>query len=449
MAATLLALAVCLIAVAPPPGIEIATIDVAPTELAEKTGRAVSEDLVPLLAGAIAAVEDNEAPTVVPPFLVQPRLEQTVVTVPLRKGGTLIETLLSAGADREDAEAAVASLREIYDPRKLRAGQEIVLTLAERRDAGGGGPQLLAVALQPSVEQQVLTGRRPDGSFATYEVQKSLSIGDERAHGVIDASLYEAAEAAGLPPTIIMELIRLLSWDVDFQRDVQPGDDFEVLYERHFDDSGEPVKDGAIHYAAMTIGGKRLAYYRFALPDGTADYYDRNGLSVRKPLLRTPLDGARITSGFGNRRHPILGYTKMHRGVDFGAPSGTPVMAAGDGVVEEAGWNGSYGRYVRVRHTDEYKTAYGHLSRFAAKLRAGSRVRQGDVIGYVGSSGRSTGPHLHYEVQWDGKQVNPIAVKLPTGSKLAGAELARFKAHLAALTQRLYAVRLDSEVAGL
>ena len=179
--------------------------------------------------------------------------------------------------------------------------------------------------------------------------------------------------------------------------------------------------------ASWPVAGKTHTAYRFVDRDGMADFYNEKGESLRKALLKTPIDGARLTSGFGNRMHPILGYSAFHKGVDFAAPTGTPIQAAGDGVIEQRNWNGSYGNYVRIRHSAEYATAYAHLSRFAAGLKEGARVRQGQVIGFVGSTGRSTGPHLHYEILRRGAQVNPVNVKFPTGRKLDGIDLTRFR----------------------
>ncbi|MBO6838055.1 MAG: M23 family metallopeptidase, partial [Alphaproteobacteria bacterium] len=186
---------------------------------------------------------------------------------------------------------------------------------------------------------------------------------------------------------------------------------------------------------------------QFQDDDGRIDYYDAKGQSVRRALLRTPVEGARISSGFGKRKHPILGYTKMHKGLDFAAPSGTPIYAAGDGVVEAAGWNGGYGRYIRIRHNGTYSTAYAHLSRIDSRIKPGARVDQRQIIGYVGTSGRSTGPHLHYEVHVNGRQTNPLGVKLPTGKTLAGAELARFERVRAEIEQQYAAIEPRTQVA--
>ena len=203
------------------------------------------------------------------------------------------------------------------------------------------------------------------------------------------------------------------------------------------DADGNLAKTGNILYASLTLSGKKLALYRFTTADGRTDWFNAKGDSVRKALLRTPIDGAKITSGFGMRMHPILGYSLMHKGVDFGAPIGTPIYAAGDGVIQIIGPVSGYGNYIRLKHTATYGTAYGHISRFAAGLRVGSHVHQGQVIAYVGMTGRATGPHLHFEVIKDGKQINPQSIKLPSGEKLQGKELKALMALVANINRQL------------
>ncbi len=369
--------------------------------------------------------------------------EQATVrqTVTVRKGDTLIELLVKRGVERADGLAAIRALAQVFDPRRLQVGQAIALEFA----ASG---RLLSLWLAASVERDVGAVRRHDGGFAADQVEHTFELGAVRAGGVIDDSFYLTAVRAGVPQPIILATIHILSFDVDFQREIQPGDRFEVYFERYFDAEGRAVKDGEVLSTSLIQKGGERAYYRYTpSDDGIPDYFDAEGHSVKKTLMRTPIDGARLTSRFGRRRHPILGYSRMHRGIDFGAPTGTPIMAAGSGRVEAAGWNGSYGRYLRIRHTGAFKTAYAHLSKFARGIRRGGRVKQGQIIGYVGSTGRSTGPHLHYEVHRNGRQINPLSVRLPTGRKLKGKELARFKARLATLQAQLTATPLKTELA--
>lgn len=361
--------------------------------------------------------------------------EPEVRQVEVERGDTLTEILIDAGVAVEEAQAAVSTLSSVFEPSDLRAGQTVTLTFAPASAA------LQSVAFKPSVERDVAVVRSEDGTFAAEENVKALTPKDARASGVIAGSLYLSAKAAGVPEGVIVDLIRIYSYDVDFQREVRSGDTFDLLYTTYVDETGEVIKGGPIAFAELTLRGEHKPLYRFTTSDDqTTDYFTPKGWSGKRLLMRTPVDGARLTSGFGARRHPILGYTKMHKGVDFGAPTGTPVMAAGHGTIEKAEWYGGYGRYIRVKHANGYATAYAHLSRIGRGIRPGARVRQGQVIGYVGSTGRSTGPHLHYEVMVSKKQINPMGVKLPTGRNLAGRDLAAFKAEMARVTQVLAAM---------
>ncbi len=308
--------------------------------------------------------------------------------------------------------------------------------------------ELVSVALATGIDRDVLALKDGHGGFAPTERVRELHRALARAAGEISSSLYLAARTSGLPDRLIMEMIRVLSWDVDFQRDIQKGHRFEVVYERDRDETGRVVRLGKIQYVRLDIGGKPLRYWRYRPSDDKIpDYFDAKGHSIRKALLRTPVDGAKLTSRFGKRRHPILGYTRVHRGVDFGAPKGTPIYAAGDGMIEVAKWEGNYGRYVRMRHNQEIKTAYAHMSRIAKGIRKGKRVRQGQIIGFVGSTGLSTGPHLHYEVISKGRKTNPLSVKLPTGRHLKGKELKRFEAARANLDRRIAEIASKADLA--
>jgi murein DD-endopeptidase MepM/ murein hydrolase activator NlpD len=357
------------------------------------------------------------------------------------RGDTLMDMLVDAGVVRREAHEAIVALREFYDPRKLMPGQEIRVTLSEATDGGGAGTaRLLALGLQPNVEQEVLVTRGEDDDFVAETVARRLLRVAISAEGRIDNNLSAAAQDAGMPMPVLVEMIRIFSFDVDFQRELQPGDRFEVLYEALFEDDGRLAKTDGVLYASLTLTGHRLDMYNFTPHEGHSDFFDNKGQSVRKTLMRTPIDGARLSSGFGMRKHPILGYSRLHKGTDFAAPRGTPIYAAGDGVVELAGRNGAYGNYLRIRHNSTYKTAYAHMKRIAKGMRRGKRVRQGQIIGYVGSTGRSTGPHLHYEVLQGGRQVNPLKIKLPSGEKLKATEMKSFERHRAridALRQKI------------
>ena len=349
------------------------------------------------------------------------------ITFPIevRTGDTLAKLLQGAGVPRLAAHSAIAALKAVYDPRRIRPGEQVLVTFEATDEATDPG-LFAGFSLDVTLERRVAVSRLGDG-FAAEVLERDLERALLRADGTIRSSLFVDGEAAGVPVPVLIEIIRAYSWDVDFQRDIRDGDDFELVYERFADENGKPVHAGRLVSAKLTLSGKRLAIYRFAGTDGTTDFYEDKGRSVRKALMRTPIDGARLSSRYGARRHPILGYTKMHRGLDFAAPQGTPIYAAGNGTVRAAGRNGAYGNYVRIRHNERYSTAYGHLRGIAKGVRKGRRVVQGQVIGYVGSTGRSTGPHLHYEILVAARQVNPLKLKMPSGRRLEGAELTRFR----------------------
>ena len=243
----------------------------------------------------------------------------------------------------------------------------------------------------------------------------------------INSSLYEDGIAAGLPLIILNNAIKLYSFDLDFQRDIKKNTTFQISYEKLFNENRNEITYGNIEYINLIIENKKIEYFIFKNSDGLFDYFTNEGKNVKKSLLKTPIDGAKLSSNFGMRKHPISGYTKLHKGVDFAAPTGTPIYAGGNGVVEFVGKNGGYGNYIRIRHNNEYKTAYAHLSSFKKGITTGKRVNQREIIGYVGSTGKSTGPHLHYEIIFQEKQINPMKMKLPSGKILKGRELKEFK----------------------
>jgi murein DD-endopeptidase MepM/ murein hydrolase activator NlpD len=339
-------------------------------------------------------------------------------------GDTLSTLLIRAGVSPEDSDRAIKAMRPHIQGSDLRPGQTLELEMADAQAPYQFNRLTLAMDPVKSIEV-----RRGWGGLMTAAITEKPLERDIAAHStVIKASLYGAAANAGIPASITTEAIKAFGHQIDFQRDIHPGDRLEIMYDRQVTSDGFVAKNGNLLYARLYASGRELSIYRFETKDGRVDYFDPKGHSIRKALLRTPMDGARLTSGFGMRRHPILGYSKMHKGVDFGAPTGTPIYAAGDGVVEKAGRFGAYGHYVRLRHNNRIQTAYAHLSRYGQGIRPGVRVRQGQIIGYVGSTGRSTGPHLHYEILVNGTQVNPQGVKMPTMVVLEGADKKKFSA---------------------
>ena len=292
--------------------------------------------------------------------------------------------------------------------------------------------------VQEASFRPVTTSEALDGmNFGTTEPERVF------LQGVIHTSLYAAADEAGMTPGEATTLTDIFRYLVDFERDLRVGDRFEVLF-----DKKENGDYGDIVYAMIENEGRQVALYRGQTGPEEFQYFDAEGKTNKRALMRTPLAYARVSSNYGMRRHPIDGYRKMHKGVDFRARTGTPIVAAGNGVVDYVGRRGGYGKYIRIRHNGTYKTAYAHLSRYSKGLRSGMRVKQGDVIGYVGSTGRSTGPHLHFEVLENGKQINPMTVgDFGAIRSLAGADLARFKAGIARINLVLAQARPKTRVA--
>ncbi len=355
--------------------------------------------------------------------------------VPLRRGDALVTAIRRAGVDAQEAFAAANAFAQIFDARRLRAGDELLLEITEATPV-----ELLTLRYAPTPDRRVIVERVTDAAFAARMESLDVTETQARRRGVIASSLYEAAQDAGMPRQVMVDLIRLYSFDVDFQRDLRNGDTFDVLYDQAVLPSGDVARFGPIRYANLSVRGSKNPYYRFTPPDdGATDYFSPEGRSARKLLMRTPVDGARLSSGYGSRKHPILGYRTQHRGVDFAAPTGTPIMAAGDGVIARASRWGAYGRYVQITHVNGYATAYAHLSRYADGIDPGDRVRQGQIIGYVGASGRATGPHLHYEVLKNGTRINPMTLNAPTGRALDGDVKTAFEAHRARIDRALAA----------
>ncbi len=347
-------------------------------------------------------------------------------TVAVGKGDTLMELLVRNNVPRSEAHEAIAALSKIYDPGDLNPGHEI--TVFFHQDPSIADPAFSGLSIEKDTINTVIVNRSVDGSYSVDQEEKTVHRGLKAFKGRIDSSLYISAKAQNVPDAVILDLIKMYSWNVDFQRDIQGGDAFEVMYEEYATEDGEIVPGkGEIVYAMLDLSGNQMPYYRFEDSTGDVDYFDQEGKSAKRPLMKTPIDGARLSSGFGMRRHPVLGYSKMHKGVDFAAARGTPIYAAGDGTIEKLGKFSSYGNYIRIRHRGDIKTAYAHLNGYKSGLKSGSRVRHGQVIGYVGTTGRSTGPHLHYEVMVNGAQVNPNSIKLPTGKALAGKDLKAFQ----------------------
>ncbi|WP_422001621.1 M23 family metallopeptidase [Reyranella sp.] len=378
-----------------------------------------------------------------PPSIVLPDLDAPTPApwqekeVALAKGDTFAGVLTGFGFAPQDVAAVVAALGKHVRLDRLAIGQRLTVRRAVSDDIGEGDgdrPVLLALSIRPEAHREFTLERDDKGGYAVDEKEFEVEKRRMRVAGQVDGSLIGSAEAAGVPRRALAEMLRAFSWDVNFQHDIKEGDRFDVLLEQGWTSDGLPVDSGRVLWAEITTGAGRQTYavYRFKPRQGDEFFFDEEGRSVVKALLRTPLNMSRISSRFGQRRHPILGFTRMHTGIDFAAPPGTPVLAAGAGRVAEAGLNGGYGRWVRIDHGGGLATGYAHLSRIASGVRRSARVRQGQVIGYVGSTGLSTGPHLHFELHRNGRPVNPLNVaQTAQRTRLAGADLKQFRLRMA------------------
>jgi murein DD-endopeptidase MepM/ murein hydrolase activator NlpD len=352
-------------------------------------------------------------------------------TITVRKGENLASILRDAGATPEETRAIATALGAKGRDGAIKEGQRLRVLLSP---TPGGRMQPVRVIVTSDIGPEAFAALSDTGQFVNVPVQNVVQTRvaereneDEGAGVRLYQSIYETALRNQVPRPVIDNLVRIYSYDVDFSRKTQPGDSFDVLYAGE-DESANAQDKADILFAALTVGGETKKFYRFqTLDDGLVDYYDETGKSVKKFLVRRPVNDGIMRSGFGERAHPILGVTRPHTGVDWAAPMGTPIFASGNGAIEEIGWKGGYGKYIRIQHANGYQTAYGHMSAFARGMDVGTRVRQGQVIGFVGSTGLSTGAHVHYEILVNGHFVDPMRYKLPRGRSLDAQLLADFE----------------------
>ena len=358
------------------------------------------------------------------------RLKKRKLTVPYRvitvnPGDTVSAILEQSGISAEETSYIVKALAKVLNLRKINTGSEITIRYV---DNGGVFDKIdkIEVSTGSSFKYEVINfGENNYQSKALailvdkYFVKKEVTI---------NSNFIASATSAGIPKNIVLSLVKAFSYDIDFQRDIKVGDKIEVLYDKFYTQEGKFSHVGSVQFASLKLRGKDIAIYRHIDQQGEEHFYNKDGKTIVKSLLRTPINAARISSSFGMRKHPVLGYTRMHKGIDFAARVGTPILSAGNGVVEVKGIKSGYGNYIRIRHNNIYSTAYAHISKFPKNIKVGSRVKQGEVIAYVGNTGVTNGPHLHYEVHKHGVQINPQSLKLTSfGEKLAGNELKRLK----------------------
>ena len=342
--------------------------------------------------------------------------------IKIKSGDSLQRILLKEGIPQSEINKIYSQIVKKFDLKKIQQGQGLKVILNKNNNQ----TSISRLSFQlDSLSTVHLYSNQND--YAVKIIKKNLEKVNFLAQGAIQNSLYGSASKVGVDPEIIIEFARIFGFEIDFQRDIRANDEFKIFYERYEDDDKEVQKNGNILFAYMKNNGKEISLYRFTDQKKITGYYTADGKSIEKALMKTPINGARLSSVFGFRKHPILGYNKLHQGTDFAAPRGTPIMASGSGTIEKASWFGAYGKYVRIRHNSTYKTAYAHLSGFGKGIKSGSRVQQGQIIGYVGSTGRSTGPHLHYEVLINNKRVNSQKLNLPSGKNLTGVEKQDFE----------------------
>ena len=344
-------------------------------------------------------------------------------TLKVGSGDTLLNLFTKAGTEPEEANEIIEALASIFAAKDLKSGQELRFTMVPApSDTGQMEPAKLSIFDHDTHLATVARNRQGEYVASTEPIGHDAKPTQGSARATLYTAFYHAALEQHIPVDTISKLLRIHSYDIDFKQKVKAGDTFEMFF-----DGGNDDEVGELLYTSMTIDGQQRKFFRFRTPDDVVDYYDEQGNSAKKFLMRNPVKGGRFTSGFGDRRHPLLHTMRMHTGVDWAAPAGTPILAAGDGTVEQVGGKGGYGNYVRIRHANGFSTAYGHMLRYAAGVAPGVAVKQGQIIGYVGSTGLSTGPHCHFEVMVNNQFVNPMTINVPRGLQLTGRQLAEFQ----------------------
>ena len=342
----------------------------------------------------------------------------------LQEGETFTGALKQADLEDDEINDVVNIISKKIDLRKLKVG-----TLIETYTKSINDKKIInEIIIYPDIEKKIYV-KKVNNKFVAGEDKKKLFSKLKLYEVEIHNSIYESLKKIDTPDEIIMEFVQLYSFDIDFQRDIRKGNKIKIFFEIYTDSQNNYIKSGNINFSEIILNDESYELYRFQSEgDEFVEYFNSDGKSATKALMKTPINGARLSSGFGMRKHPILGYNKKHQGVDFAAPTGTPIMAAGTGHIEFVGNNGGAGKYIRIKHLNGYKTSYSHLSKYASGIQKNIKVRQGQVIGYVGNTGLSTGPHLHYEVIFNGKRINPMKMKLPSGKQLKDKNLEIFLA---------------------
>jgi len=344
----------------------------------------------------------------------------------IKKGDTIGKILSKYNVQNNEIQKAINEYKKYGKANQLLIGNKIDIIVEKKKEKDKNSLVKFSVPLSKSTTVSIT--KNEENKIVSEKIITKLYKKTVLSGNTIKKNLYSSAIEAKIGPDTIVEFARIFGFEIDFQRDIRKNDYFNILYEKYFDENGVFIKSGSIIHAHMTLSGREISLYKFG-NDKDYGYFDVNGKSVEKALMKTPINGARLSSPFGMRKHPILGFNKMHRGTDFAAPEGTPIMASGSGTVIRAKWCGGGGNCVKIKHNSTYETVYAHMKSFAKGIKAGKKVRQGQIIGYVGSTGMSTGPHLHYEVIVNGKKVNSQTLKLPSGKVLKDEERKQFEIH--------------------
>ena len=365
--------------------------------------------------------------TIVKEFLIK-KIQSPFINVDyeIKKGDSIQKILQKFKINNQEIEDVIIQYKKYGNTNKLLVGNKIEIIV--EKDISKKSNSILKFSVPITKSTNIEISKNDEGNIESKKIITKLYKKKVIAENTIKNNLYKSAVEANIAPNTIIEFARIFGFEIDFQRDIRKNDYFRILFETYTDENGEFVKNGSILYAHMTVNGREITLYKFG-EDKSYGYFDINGKSVEKALMKTPINGARLSSSFGMRKHPILGYTKMHRGTDFAAHAGTPIMASGSGTIILAKWCGGGGNCIKIKHNSTYETIYAHMKNFAKGMRPGKKVRQGQIIGYVGSTGMSTGPHLHYEVIVNGKKVNSQKLKLPSGKVLKDSEREKFEIH--------------------
>ena len=373
----------------------------------------------------LGSIKDNKELSLIKKFLFS-KINSPFFNVnyEVKKGDTIQKILKSYKIPDNQIQEIINQYKKYDKPKQLSAGGKIDIIIERSFKKSSNSILKFSIPITKSTTIEITKDEL--GQISSKKIITKLFKKKTYAENIILNNLYSAATEAKIYPDTIIEFARIFGFEIDFQRDIRKNDYFKIVYDKFFDEYGEFVKSGPIIYAHMSVNGREITLYKFG-SDKNYGYFDINAKSVEKALMKTPINGARLSSPFGNRKHPILGYNKKHNGTDFAARSGTPIMASGSGTVTAAKWCGGGGNCVKIKHNSTYETVYAHMKNFAKGIRSGKKVRQGDIIGYVGSTGMSTGPHLHYEVIVNGKKVNSQKLKLPSGKVLKDNERQKFE----------------------